>query len=103
METSKTTIKDEIALAVQNRKSKGLKIPHLAAITVGSDGASMTYVNSKVKSCQKVGFNSTLIDLPEDTLETLEERIHRVEHRIYKETLIKHFSENPISIEEREE
>ncbi|MGD9666247.1 MAG: phosphoribosylglycinamide formyltransferase [Synergistaceae bacterium] len=41
--------------------------------------------------------------LPEDTLETLEERIHRVEHRIYKETLIKHFSENPISIGEREE
>jgi len=59
-------IKDEIALAVQNRKSKGLKIPHLAAIIVGSDGASMTYVSSKVKSCQKVGFNSTLIDLPED-------------------------------------
>jgi len=59
-------IKDEIALAVQSRKSKGLKIPHLAAIIVGSDGASMTYVSSKVKSCQKVGFNSTLIDLPED-------------------------------------
>ncbi len=59
-------IKDEIALAVQNRKSKGLKIPHLAAIIVGSDGASMTYVSSKVKSCQKVGFNSTLIDLPDD-------------------------------------
>jgi methylenetetrahydrofolate dehydrogenase (NADP+)/methenyltetrahydrofolate cyclohydrolase len=59
-------IKDEIAIAVQNRKSKGLKIPHLAAIIVGSDGASMTYVSSKVKSCQKVGFNSTLIDLPDD-------------------------------------
>ena len=59
-------IKDEIALAVQSRKSKGLKIPHLAAIIVGNDGASMTYVSSKVKSCQKVGFNSTLIDLPED-------------------------------------
>jgi len=62
-------IKDEIALAVQNRKSKGLKIPHLAAIIVGSDGASMTYVSSKVKSCQKVGFNSTLIDLPDDIAE----------------------------------
>lgn len=62
-------IKDEIALAVQNRKSKGLKIPHLAAIIVGSDGASMTYVSSKVKSCQKVGFNSTLIDLPDDISE----------------------------------
>lgn len=62
-------IKDEIAIAVQNRKKAGLKTPHLAAIIVGNDGASMTYVNSKVKSCQKVGFNSTLIDLPEDTTE----------------------------------
>jgi len=64
-------IKDEIALVVQNRKSKGLKTPHLAAIIVGSDGASMTYVSSKVKSCQKVGFNSTLIDLPDDISEEL--------------------------------
>lgn len=62
-------IKQEISDAVKNRKSKGLKIPHLAAILVGSDGASMTYVNSKVKACQLVGFNSTLVDLPEDTTE----------------------------------
>lgn len=41
--------------------------------------------------------------LPEDRLETLEERIHRVEHRIYKETLKKHFLENPITIENQEE
>jgi methylenetetrahydrofolate dehydrogenase (NADP+)/methenyltetrahydrofolate cyclohydrolase len=70
-------IKDEIALAVQNRKARGLKIPHLAAIIVGSDGASMTYVSSKVKSCQKVGFNSTLIDLPEDTTE--DQLLHEIE------------------------
>ncbi len=62
-------IKEEIALEVAKRKDNGLKIPHLAAVIVGSDGASMTYVNSKVKSCQRVGFNSTLIDLPEDTTE----------------------------------
>ncbi len=62
-------IKEEIAKIVTKRKSEGLKTPHLAAILVGSDGASMTYVNSKVKSCEKVGFNSTLIDLPEDTTE----------------------------------
>jgi len=62
-------LKDEIAKIVTKRKSDGLKTPHLAAILVGSDGASMTYVNSKVKSCEKVGFNSTLIDLPEDTTE----------------------------------
>jgi methylenetetrahydrofolate dehydrogenase (NADP+)/methenyltetrahydrofolate cyclohydrolase len=70
-------IKDEITSVVQRRKSKGLKIPHLAAILVGSDGASMTYVNSKVKSCEKVGFNSTLIDLPEDTTE--EQLLHEIE------------------------
>ncbi len=70
-------IKDEIAIAVQERKAQGLKIPHLAAIIVGSDGASMTYVSSKVKSCQKVGFNSTLIDLPEDTTE--EQLLHEIE------------------------
>ena len=62
-------IKDEIAAEVKKRKDRGLKIPHLAAVIVGSDGASMTYVSSKVKSCQQVGFNSTLIELPEETTE----------------------------------
>ena len=62
-------LKEEIAIAVTVRKKAGKKTPHLAAILVGSDGASMTYVNSKVKLCEKVGFNSTLIDLPEDTTE----------------------------------
>ena len=71
-------IKDEIAVAVKKRKEAGLKTPHLAAIIVGTDGASMTYVNSKVKSCQKVGFNSTLIDLPEDTTE--EQLLHEIEY-----------------------
>lgn len=70
-------IKDEIAVAVKNRKEAGLRTPHLAAIIVGTDGASMTYVNSKVKSCQKVGFNSTLIDLPEDTTE--EQLLHEIQ------------------------
>ena len=62
-------IKDEIASEVRKRKEKGLKTPHLAAVIVGNDGASMTYVSSKVKSCQQVGFNSTLIELPEETTE----------------------------------
>ena len=62
-------IKEEIAVAVKKLKSDGRKTPHLAAILVGSDGASMTYVNAKVKACEKVGFNSTLIDLPEDATE----------------------------------
>jgi methylenetetrahydrofolate dehydrogenase (NADP+) / methenyltetrahydrofolate cyclohydrolase len=72
-------IKDEIANQVIAMKSKGKKVPHLAAILVGTDGASMTYVNAKVKACERVGFNSTLIDLPEDTLEaTLLENIEKL-------------------------
>lgn len=62
-------IKVEIAAAVIKLKSGGKKTPHLAAILVGTDGASMTYVNAKVKACELVGFKSTLIDLPEDTTE----------------------------------
>jgi len=54
-------IKDEIALDVELLKEKGIKIPHLAAVLVGEDGASRTYVNAKVKACERVGFNSTLI------------------------------------------
>ena len=51
---------DEIKLSVKNRVKKNLKVPHLAAILVGDDGASKTYVNSKIKSCKKVGFKSSL-------------------------------------------
>ncbi len=69
-------IKKEIAQEVLLRKEKGLKIPHLAAIIIGNDGASMTYVNSKVKSCMQVGFNSTLIELPENTTE--EQLLHEI-------------------------
>jgi methylenetetrahydrofolate dehydrogenase (NADP+)/methenyltetrahydrofolate cyclohydrolase len=60
-------IKEEIANEVIKLKEKGLKTPHLAAVIVGNDGASKTYVSSKVKACKKVGFNSTLIEL-EDTI-----------------------------------
>ncbi|WP_166386415.1 bifunctional methylenetetrahydrofolate dehydrogenase/methenyltetrahydrofolate cyclohydrolase FolD [Polaribacter sp. 11A2H] len=62
-------IKEEIALEVRDLKSKGAETPHLAAIIVGDDGASITYVNAKVKACELVGFESTLIRLPEDTTE----------------------------------
>jgi methylenetetrahydrofolate dehydrogenase (NADP+) / methenyltetrahydrofolate cyclohydrolase len=57
-------IKVEIAEAVAKMKANGEKVPHLAAVLVGNDGASLTYVGSKVKSCEKVGFESTLIKLP---------------------------------------
>ena len=51
---------DEIKFSVQNRAENNLKVPHLAAILVGDDGASKTYVNSKIKACEKVGFKSSL-------------------------------------------
>jgi len=62
-------IKEEIALEVVNFKKQGKKTPHLAAIIVGDNGASITYVNAKVKACERVGFESTLIRLAEDISE----------------------------------
>lgn len=62
-------IKNEIAAEVQKMRDKGEKVPHLAAIIVGNDGASLTYVGSKVKACERVGFESTLIKMPSTTSE----------------------------------
>lgn len=64
-------IKLEIAGEVQQLISDGRKVPHLAAVLVGSDGASQTYVNSKVKDCEQVGFQSTLVRLGADINENL--------------------------------
>ncbi|ERM84432.1 5,10-methylene-tetrahydrofolate dehydrogenase [Rhodonellum psychrophilum GCM71 = DSM 17998] len=62
-------IKQEIAARVKEIKIEGGKIPHLAAVLVGNDGASQTYVGAKVKSCEQVGFQSTLVRLNEDVTE----------------------------------
>jgi methylenetetrahydrofolate dehydrogenase (NADP+)/methenyltetrahydrofolate cyclohydrolase len=62
-------LKVEIADAVSKIKNQGKRAPHLAAILVGTNGASMTYVGAKVKACELVGFDSTLIDLPVETTE----------------------------------
>ena len=62
-------IKEEVKVSVQKILDKGQRPPHLAAILVGNDGASQTYVNHKVKSCEQVGFESTLIRLPYTTSE----------------------------------
>lgn len=62
-------IKSEIAVEVQKMKDKGEKVPHLAALIVGNDGASLTYVGSKVKACERVGFESTLVKMPNTTTE----------------------------------
>lgn len=62
-------IQNEISEEVKKIKSSGGKVPHLAAILVGNDGASETYVSGKVKACEKVGFKSTLIRLEENISE----------------------------------
>ena len=62
-------IKEEIKAQVTAMKSRGDRVPHLAAVLVGNDGASLTYVGSKVRSCEYVGFESTLIQLDEATTE----------------------------------
>ena len=56
-------IKEEIKKTVSAIKLKGERVPHLAAVLVGNDGASLTYVGNKVRSCEYVGFKSTLIKL----------------------------------------
>ena len=62
-------IKNEIAIKVASLVAGGGKKPHLAAILVGGDGASETYVNAKVKACNKVGFDSTLVRFNADVSE----------------------------------
>jgi methylenetetrahydrofolate dehydrogenase (NADP+)/methenyltetrahydrofolate cyclohydrolase len=62
-------IKEELGIEVKQLIAEGKRAPHLAAVLVGSDGASLTYVNSKVKSCEKIGFGSTLVKLDESIKE----------------------------------
>ncbi len=62
-------IKLEIRDEVNKMKLKGKRVPHLAAVLVGNDGASLTYVGSKVRSCDYVGFKSSLIKLNNDISE----------------------------------
>ncbi len=98
-QTIKTEIKDE----VNSWMARGGKKPHLAAILVGNDGASETYVASKIKSCEQVGFTSTFVRLPENTSE--EELLKEVDKLnndadvdgfIVQLPLPKHISENTI-------
>ncbi|MHA7128039.1 bifunctional methylenetetrahydrofolate dehydrogenase/methenyltetrahydrofolate cyclohydrolase FolD [Algoriphagus namhaensis] len=70
-------IKEEIKTRVSEIKAEGGKTPHLAAILVGNDGASQTYVGAKVKACEYVGFESTLVRLEENVSE--EDLLRKVE------------------------
>jgi methylenetetrahydrofolate dehydrogenase (NADP+)/methenyltetrahydrofolate cyclohydrolase len=96
-------VKAEIAKEVEEIKRKGGKIPHLAAILVGNDGASETYVAHKVKDCEQVGFKSTLVRLDTSTSEeTLINEIKKInadkdiDGLIVQLPLPKHISENKI-------
>ncbi|WP_296316877.1 bifunctional 5,10-methylenetetrahydrofolate dehydrogenase/5,10-methenyltetrahydrofolate cyclohydrolase [Winogradskyella sp. UBA3174] len=62
-------IKNEIAEEVKQMKANGEKAPHLAAVIVGNDGASLTYVGSKVRACERIGFESTMVRLSNTTSE----------------------------------
>lgn len=64
------SVKETIREKTIQLKNQGKKTPHLAAILVGNNGASETYVASKVKSCEEVGFSSTLVRLEENVSET---------------------------------
>ncbi len=97
-------IKTELALEVENIVKNGGKRPHLAAILVGNDGASETYIASKVKACKKVGFNNTLIRFPADVTEAelLEEVIkintnQDIDGLIVQLPLPKHISEKKVT------
>jgi hypothetical protein len=63
-------VKERLKQQTADRIKSGKKTPHLAAILIGNNGASETYVASKVKSCSEIGYKSTLIRLPEDISET---------------------------------
>lgn len=67
--STSANIKEEIAIETKQLVDRGIKPPHLAAILVGSNGASLTYVNAKVKACAKAGFESTLVSLSEEISE----------------------------------
>ncbi|MEM9834584.1 MAG: bifunctional methylenetetrahydrofolate dehydrogenase/methenyltetrahydrofolate cyclohydrolase FolD [Bacteroidota bacterium] len=72
-------IRQELTEQVQQLKAEGKKVPHLAAILVGNDTASETYVRNKVKDCEQVGFDSTLVRLDESiSEEELLQEVHKL-------------------------
>jgi methylenetetrahydrofolate dehydrogenase (NADP+) / methenyltetrahydrofolate cyclohydrolase len=96
-------IQQEIAKEVKELLAKGHKQPHLAAVLVGNDGGSETYVASKMKTCENVGFKSSLVRLPSDVSESkLLEEVHKlnndadVDGFIVQLPLPKHISEDRI-------
>ena len=96
-------IKKEIAEEVSVIKAKGGKTPHLAAVLVGHDGGSETYVSNKVRTCEEVGFKSTLIryenDVTEEEILACVERLNNdadIDGFIVQLPLPKHISEEKV-------
>lgn len=72
------SIRTELKAAVDQRKDSGQKIPHLVAVLVGSDGGSLTYVNAKVKACEEIGFESTLLHYEDISEEGLLKKVNEL-------------------------
>jgi methylenetetrahydrofolate dehydrogenase (NADP+) / methenyltetrahydrofolate cyclohydrolase len=96
-------IKEEIKQTTAERIAQGYKQPHLAAILVGTDGASETYVGHKVKSCDQVGFKSTLMrfdaDISEEELLKAVEKLNNdkdIDGFIVQLPLPKHISDEKV-------
>ncbi len=97
-------IKDEVAAEIASVKAKGGKVPHLVAVLVGSNGASITYVNAKIEACKKVGMHSTIIRLNDtvsekELLETVVElnEDDDIDGFIVQLPLPKHISEKKVT------
>ena len=97
-------IREELKVEVDKLKEAGKKVPHLAAIIVGQNGASLTYVNAKVKACKAVGFESSLITLAADISEnTLLSKIYELNNNedidgfIVQLPLPKHINEEKVT------
>ncbi|WP_404981757.1 bifunctional methylenetetrahydrofolate dehydrogenase/methenyltetrahydrofolate cyclohydrolase FolD [Capnocytophaga granulosa] len=96
-------VQEAIAEEVRQIVAKGHRPPHLVAILVGNNGASMTYVNNKVTACERVGFASSVVNLPEDiSQEALLEEIEKlnkdksIDGFIVQLSLPKHINEQEV-------
>lgn len=102
--TASAEIRQELKQEVAKRKENGKKIPHLAAVLVGNDGGSKTYVGAKVRACEEIGFESTLIyyeDISEkELLEKIEELNNdpEIDGFIVQLPLPKHINEQKITV-----
>ncbi|MCH2044960.1 MAG: bifunctional methylenetetrahydrofolate dehydrogenase/methenyltetrahydrofolate cyclohydrolase FolD [Saprospiraceae bacterium] len=99
------TIQEEFKQEVQEFNTKGLKIPHLAAVLVGDNPASQSYIRNKIKSCERVGFQSTLIkkeaDITEEALLEVIKELNaneEIDGYIVQLPLPKHISEDRINL-----